>query len=76
MPTTTQNYPQAGTNADRILEYVREHPQTSKNGIIEGLKLNPGVVRKCVAALEEKGLLVDAPDDRRVHHYTAKVPKL
>lgn len=69
-------YPLPGTHAETIRDYVIANPNTTTNGIIEGLKMNPSVVRKCLAVLVDRGVLVDAPDDNKHHHYTAKNSKL
>lgn len=66
-------YPVPGSNAARILKYIQDHPETTTNGIITGMKLNPSVVRKCLGVLEEKGRIEDTRDAENHHHYTAKV---
>lgn len=72
MPTLT-NYPKSGTHAERILDFISKNEGTTKNAIITGLDLNPGIVRKCIIALMAAELLVDTPDGNGHHHYTAKV---
>lgn len=69
-------YPLPGTHAETIMKYVQEHDGTTTNGIIEGLGMNPSTVRKCLAVLVDRGVLKDAPDANKHHHYTAKNPKL
>lgn len=70
MPLTVPSYPQVGTKADQILEYIRAHPQVSRNGIIEGLGFNPGIVRRLVGGLLSHNLIQDDPDPRGHHRYT------
>lgn len=72
MRSTLATYPKAGTHAARILDFVKESPGTTKNSIITGLDLNPGIVRKCIIALMAAGLLTDSPDENGHHHYSAK----
>jgi hypothetical protein len=67
----TSSYPRPGSHAERILVYVTANDGTTTNGIISGLKLNPSIVRKCLAVLMERGLLRDNPDENRHHHYSA-----
>ena len=72
MTTAALEYPQAGTKAERVLEFIRDNPTTSRNAIISKLELNPSVVRKAVSALLEHEVIVDEPDERGFHRYTAK----
>jgi DNA-binding IclR family transcriptional regulator len=65
-------YPQAGTNAARILDHVRENPGVSRNAIISTLDLNPSVVKKTIKSLIDHELVVDDPDDRGYHRYSVK----
>lgn len=65
-------YPQADTKAEVILDHIRANPGITRNAIITQLKLNPAVVRKCIQALTEHGLIEDSPDERNHHHYSAK----
>lgn len=69
-------YPQPGTMADRILEFIRDNPRVSTNRILTKLDLNPSPARKCIKALIERGLVTDRPDGKGNHHYTARSPKL
>ena len=72
MTTPTLTYPQAGTNAQLILDYSRGHPETSRNAVMTTLELNPSIVKKTIKALMDHGLVVDDPDDRGYHRYSAK----
>lgn len=68
----TAIYPRPGTHAARVLDHIKANPRITKNGIIEGLKLNPSVVRDLMRTLIDKGLVVDEPDAEGRHHYSAK----
>jgi DNA-binding IclR family transcriptional regulator len=72
MSTTTIEYPQAGTKAQRVLQFIRDNPKTSRNAIISQLDLNPSVVRKAVSALIDHGVIVDEPTEAGHHQYSAK----
>lgn len=72
MPTGVKTYPIAGTHADRVLAFVRSKPGVTTNGVIEGLKLNPALARKCLANLLEHEAILDEPDENGHHHYTAR----
>lgn len=69
-------YPLPGTHAETILNYVQENRGTTTNGVISALQMNPSVVRKCLSALIERGLVHDNKDDRGHHHYSARTPVL
>lgn len=71
--TPTLTYPRAGTNAERILDHVRENPGVSRNSIISTLELNPSVVKKTIKALMDHGLVSDDPDERGFHRYKVRV---
>lgn len=71
MTTPTIQYPQAGTNAETILEHIRANPGISRNAIISTLELNPSVVKKTIKSLIDHGLVDDDPDDRGYHRYSA-----
>jgi predicted transcriptional regulator len=73
MPKT---YPRPGTNAEHILDAIKDNPGVSATGIINRLGLNPSPARACIKALLEHGLITDEVDDNGHHHYTAKPPKL
>jgi hypothetical protein len=66
-------YPRPGSHAERILQFIEANDGTTTNGVISGLKLNPSIVRKCLAVLMDRGLLIDRPDEQKHHHYSAKV---
>jgi DNA-binding MarR family transcriptional regulator len=66
----TLTYPEAGTNAATVLEFIRDNPGTSRNSIITALELNSSVVKKVVASLIKHGLVKDAPDERGYHRYS------
>jgi DNA-binding IclR family transcriptional regulator len=68
----TLTYPETGTNASTILEYIRDNPNTSRNSIITALDLNSSVVKKVVQSLLKHELITDNPDDRGYHRYSAK----
>jgi DNA-binding MarR family transcriptional regulator len=68
---TVMTYPQAGTNAEAILEHIRGNPGVSRNAIITALELNPSVVKKTIKALMDHDLVTDSPDERGFHRYTA-----
>lgn len=72
MPTTAVEYPQVGTKAARILEFIRDNPGTSRNAIINQLGFNPSVVRKAVSALLEHGVIEDSPTEQHYHQYSVK----
>lgn len=74
MAVRTRTYPRPDTHAHAILSYIKENEGTTKNGIITGLQLNPGIVRKAVVALLEAGAIKDAPDQNQNHHYSAMDP--
>ncbi len=65
-------YPQPGTNAMRVLVFIRENPGASTNKIITGLKLNPTIARKCVTNLLEHKKIEDKPNDQGHHSYSVK----
>jgi predicted transcriptional regulator len=69
----TDTYPRPGTNADRILAYIKSNPGTTRTAIIRGLEMNPSPTKMCLDALLKYDLIEDAPDDKGHHHYTAKV---
>lgn len=69
-------YPQPGTHAERVLEFIQKNPGTTRNAIIRSLALNPSIVRDCIRQLSEKGIVVDTPDSQNHHHYKAKTPVL
>jgi predicted transcriptional regulator len=72
MPTaTTGRYPLPGTNAERVLNFIIDNPETTTNKIIEKLAMNPTVARKCLKSLIEHSKIKDAPDENQHHHYTA-----
>lgn len=71
MAVRMKTYPRPGTHADTILAYIKKNEGTTKNGIITGLGLNPGIVRKAVSALLDAGVIKDAPDESQNHHYSA-----
>jgi DNA-binding IclR family transcriptional regulator len=72
MVETLVKYPAEGTKAAQVLVYIQANPGTSRNGIINGLDLNPNVVKKAVQSLLEHGRIADNPDDRGYHRYSSK----
>lgn len=66
-----ETYPQPGSNAERVLHYVLTHPGSPTNSIITGLRMNPSVVRKCLANLAEHNKIVDVPKGK-VHSWEPK----
>lgn len=72
MPTaTTGRYPLPGTNAERVLNFVVSNPGVSTNKIIEQLRMNPTVARKCIKSLMEHSKIKDEPTEAGYHSYTA-----
>lgn len=69
METAVAEYPQADTKAELILGFIREHPGTSRNAIITGLKMNPSVVRRYVQVLIDRKLIEDDPTPEGWHRY-------
>lgn len=69
-------YPQPGTWADRVLEFILQNPETTRTSIKKALNVNASVLRDCLRGLESKGLVTDTKDAQNWHHYTAKGPKL
>lgn len=67
MPVKT--YPELGSHAADILDYVSQNPGVSKNKIIETLKKNPGIVRDIMKTLVRRGLVVDRVANGQ-HSYT------
>lgn len=65
-------YPLPETNASRVLVFIRENPGTSTNNVITGLRMNPTVVRKCIANLLEHNKISDKVNDQGHHSYTVK----
>lgn len=65
-------YPRTGTNAMRVLVFIRENPGTSTNNLIVKLSLNPTVARKCLAGLLEHHQIEDQPNDNGHHSYTVR----
>ncbi len=72
MSTTGVTYPLADTHAERILEYIRANPETSRNGIISALELNPSIVRRYVQVLLDRELIVDEQTEEGHHRYSKK----
>lgn len=72
MPTAIVKYPQEGTKAEEVLDFIMMNPGTSRNAIINRLGLNPSVVRKAVSALLDHGVIEDTPNEAGHHRYTAK----
>ncbi len=68
----SKRYPVPGTNAERILHFIISNPGTTTNGVITAMKMNASPVRKCLVALEAKGLIEDQPDEDGNHHYSVK----
>jgi len=68
----TLTYPEAGTNAASVLDYIRSNPETSRNSIITALELNSSVVKKVVVSLLRHELIEDNPDGRGYHRYSVK----
>lgn len=71
----TRTYPQPGTHAERILDFVQANPGATVNRIYRALELNPSPTRDYLKTLVKKGLIEDRPDGE-VHHYHAKDPVL
>ncbi len=71
-----KTYPMPGTHAERILNLIVANPGITANGIITALSMNASPARKCLTALQSRGLIVDQPDGEGNHHYSAKVPAL
>ncbi len=65
-------YPRPGSNAERILHFIISNEGTTTNKIITSLKMNPSVVRKCLAGLVATGKIEDRPDSDKNHHYHPK----
>jgi hypothetical protein len=72
MIETLVEYPAVGTKAAQVLGFIQGNPGISRNGIINGLSLNPNVVKKAVQSLLEHERIVDHPDERGYHRYSAK----
>lgn len=72
MPTKTKTYPRPGTNAERILHYIRINPGASVTKIWNALRMNPSPTRTCITALLEHGLIEDQPDASGHHHFVVK----
>jgi predicted transcriptional regulator len=67
-------YPQPGTNADRILQFIRDNPDTSISNITTKLNMNPSPTRDLLQALEAKGLIKDEKNGQGHHQYRVKGP--
>lgn len=65
-------YPRPGTNAMRVLVFIRENPGTSTNNVITKLGLNPTIARKCITALLGHQKIEDKPTDAGHHAYSIK----
>ena len=65
-------YPQSGTNAMRVLVFIRENPGTSTNNVITKLGLNPTIARKCITALLDHQKIEDNQNAQGHHSYSVK----
>lgn len=74
--STVKFYPQAGTNAERVLQFILQNPGKSTNYIWNKLTMNPSVARKCLVNLEKAGFIEDKKDIDGNHSWHAKGPVL
>ncbi len=71
-PPARRVYPQPGSNAATVLDFIVLNPGVTTNGVINGLTMNPSTARKCLKTLLERDKIADEPDSDGNHHYTAK----
>lgn len=73
MPVRLKTFPEVGSHAEQILTFIEANEGTTHNKIITGLEKNPGIVKKAIKALLDRGCIEDTPDENGYHHYSKKV---